>query len=122
MKPNTAHDKLISEYSKYPMLMVIDLKTILSIAMTFAKKDMARLQEDPNYKEDEEMFAFFEVFDKWVIAGGTFENGGLKSIQEIKFSNPDENSLKQIMKMFDLIFSAIIKTKSTVRDMELKEN
>ena len=88
--------------------------------MTSVKKDMARMQEDPGSEEESEMYSFFEVFDKWIIAGGKFENGAMQTRQEIIFSNPDENSLKQIMKMFDLVFSSIMKTKAN--KIETKQN
>lgn len=106
------YDKIINEYGNYPMLLTIDLKTIFSIALS-------SMQKARHYEEDAEMYSFFEVFDKWVIAGGKFENGRVQTMQEIKFASPGENSLKQIMKMFDLVFQAV--TRKT-NHIELKDN
>ena len=104
--------KIINEYGNYPMLMTIDLKTIFSIVL-------GAMQKQRHYDDDPEMYTFFETFDKWIIAGGKFENGAMQTMQEIKFSSPDENSLKQIMNMIDLVFQAFTRTKSNI---EIKDN
>jgi hypothetical protein len=111
---NNNHNDLINEYSQNPMLLMFDLKTFMSIAMSSLKK-----QNNPG--EDPEMYSFFQIFDKLIIASGKFENGAMLTTQEVKFSDPEENSLKQMMRMIDLVFSAVSNS-SKAKKIEVKEN
>ena len=111
------YDQLYNEYGQRPTLMIFDIKTFMSMMMGLTKKM-------PQVEGQSEIFSIFEVFDKMVISGGKFENGAMITTQEVKFSSADENSLKQMMKMFDLAFSTLsnLKSKGTVKDIETKEN
>jgi hypothetical protein len=111
------YDDLYNEYGQRPTLMMFDIKTFMSMMMGFAKKMSS--------SEDEaESFPNFDVFDKMVTSGGKFENGAMISTQEVKFANADENSLKQMLKMFDHLFSAFgnLQSKKIEREIELKDN
>jgi hypothetical protein len=111
------YDDLYKQYGQNPTLMMFDIKTLMSMLMGFTKK--------MHYAEgDSEMYFAFEVFDKMIMSGGKFENNAMITTQEVKFTNADENSLKQMLKMFDLIFSSFnkMKTEKIVRDIEIKEN
>jgi hypothetical protein len=109
---NNKYDGLVKDYGDHPSILMFDLKTFMSIAMSSLKK-----QNNPN--EDPEMYSFFEVFDKMIIASGKFENSAMLTTQEVKFTNSEENSLKQMMKMIDLVFSAITNSSKKIK---VKEN
>ena len=117
----TRYDALVNEYGQRPTLMMFDMKTLMSLLTGFISK---MPHSEAESQEQTEIFSMFEVFDKMIISGGKFENGVMVTTQELKFTNTDENSLKQMMKMIDLAFSALgkIGRKGTVKDIELKEN
>ena len=108
------YNNLVNEYGQRPTLMIIDLKAIMSMVLNFTNK-MRHTEDQP------EISGVFGMFDKMIISGGKFENDAMVTTQEVKFTNAEENSLNQMMKMIDLAFSAISKS-SKVKDIKVKEN
>ncbi|MBI1341529.1 MAG: hypothetical protein GC171_01210 [Terrimonas sp.] len=98
---NSNFSELNKNYGASPMLMSIDLKTIMGFALGKGPKTSS------GNEDEERMNQFFNSFDKMVIYGGDVEGNRLNSNFEVLFSDPEVNSLKQIMKMFGLVFQSI---------------
>jgi hypothetical protein len=85
----------LQEYSSYPMVMNLNMKEMMR--MIFMGMKGSRSEEDGQMKK------MFDRFDKVIVTGGNYENGSLNSKMEFRFTNPNEDALKQL---FDLINEA----------------
>ncbi|HEV7780397.1 MAG TPA: DUF4836 family protein, partial [Chitinophagaceae bacterium] len=83
---------LVQQYSKYPMVATINFGQLL--ATLFANNRPGDTRDG--------MMTVMDKFDKIVVYGGLYENGSINSTMEFRFSDPNQNSLKQ---WFELITS-----------------
>jgi hypothetical protein len=83
----------VQTYSKHQMVMNLNMKELFSIMLS-------KISKGPGKDSDKKIF---DMFDQMIIYGGDFENESLNTSMEFKFSNPDENALKQL---FDLMNTA----------------
>lgn len=79
-------------YAGNASLFSLDIKAILNFAMQMGKKK----------NKDQEAAKMFEAFDRVVIYGGKYENGAALSTAELQFTDKNENSLKQFIKMMEM--------------------
>jgi Domain of unknown function (DUF4836) len=79
--------------SQYPMVMQINMKEI--IEMVIGKKRSAK------NAEEEQMI--INMFDQMVLYGGNYENESLTANMEFQFSNKNDNALKQLFDMINLV-------------------
>ncbi len=84
----------LQSYNRYPMLMSLNLKELVS--MLFQKK------EGGNGGKEQQIKNLTGRFDQLVISGGNYENGSLNSSMEFRFSNQEENALKQLFDMINM--------------------
>jgi len=96
---------LANPYSNHASLFSLDLKAIINFAMQMSKKK--------NKSEDQEASKMFEAFDRIVFYGGKYENGAALSTGELQFSNKEENSLKQFIKMIEMAVNMGMKNKKS---------
>ena len=82
--------EMTAPYAGNSSLFALDLKTIIGFAMQMSKKPQG---------ENDEMKQMMETFDKIFFYGGRYENGAMISTGELHFSNKEENSLKQFLKL-----------------------
>ena len=85
---------LANPYASNASLFSLDLKAILNFAMQMGKKK--------NKPGDEEASKMFDAFERIVLYGGKYENGAALSTAELQFTNKEENSLKQFIKMMEM--------------------
>ncbi len=104
MSPQTADEFLqnkgtgevpawLQEYSKHPMVVTIGLKEIMSGILG---------NNRPEDNRQGMIATVMSKFDKILVYGGGYENESINSTMEFRFSDPNENSLKQ---MFDMVTS-----------------
>jgi hypothetical protein len=95
---------VLQEYSKYPMVVSIDLKQILGITSN----------DQPERKRNKGMNEIMgQVFDQVLVYGGGYENGSVNSVFEFRFSDQNENSLKQL---FGIATSIAEKEESRIKE------
>jgi len=106
---NTVGDNDISTlanpYTSHASLFSLDLKAIFNFAMQMSKKK--------NNSEEQEASKILDAFDRIVFYGGKYENGAALSTAELQFSNKEENSLKQFVKMIETFANMEMKNKKS---------
>jgi hypothetical protein len=91
---NSVITELIAPYVSHPSLFSLDINAIANFAMQMSKKKK---------KDDgQEGSKIFEAFERVVFYGGKYENGAALSTAELQFSNKEENSLKQFIKLIEM--------------------
>ena len=99
---------LANPYTSHASLFSLDLKAILNFAMQISKKK--------NRTDDAQGASkMFDAFDRIVFYGGKYENGASLNTAELQFSNKEENSLKQFIKMMEMAVNMGMKTKRMQR-------
>ena len=91
---NSVITELIAPYVSHPSLFSLDINAIANFAMQMSKKK--------NKDGDQEASKVFEAFERVVFYGGKYENGAALSTAELQFSNKEENSLKQFIKLIEM--------------------
>ncbi len=97
--------------TNHPILMSINLKEILGFAM-------GKLSPGKRGMEEQK---FMNMFDQMIIYGGDYENGGLNSQMEFRFSNPNDNALKQLFDLVNMMAEQSGNSREKLR-MENNEN
>lgn len=87
---------LSAEFAEFPMLLQIDLKTLGQYVMSMEMKK-------GKGETGETMTKIFDRFGSFYLYGGKVENNAIYSTMELRFSNKEENSLKQILGFIDEI-------------------
>jgi hypothetical protein len=91
---NSVITELTAPYVSHPSLFSLDINAIANFAMQMSKKKK---------KDDgQEGSKIFEAFERVVFYGGKYENGAALSTAELQFSNKEENSLKQFIKLIEM--------------------
>jgi hypothetical protein len=106
--------ELTDPYATHASLFSLDINAIISFAMQMSKKK----------SEEQEAVKVFEAFDRIVFYGGKYEDGAAHSTVELQFTNKEENSLKQFVKMMELAVQMDKKNKKAkaeYREKMLKE-
>jgi len=99
----------IQPYSKYPMVMTMNLKELFSMMLN--KKSKAPVNESDK--------KIFDMFDQMIIYGGNFENESLNTSMEFRFTNKIENSLKQLFDLMNNVAENDEKKKMERREMKV---
>ena len=102
---NSTITDLTDSYANHPSLFSLDIKAIANFAMQMSKKKNNDGKQDAS--------KVFESFDRIVFYGGKYENGAALSTAELQFSNKDENSLKQFIKIIEMAVNMEMKGKKT---------
>jgi len=85
---------IANPYANHASLFSFDLKAILNFAMQMDKKK--------NKSGGQDASKMFEAFDRVVIYGGKYENGAALTTAELEFTDKNENSLSQFIKMIEM--------------------
>jgi hypothetical protein len=101
--------EMANPYSSHASLFALDIKSIIGFAMQMSKKKTGN---------NEEMARAFDAFDRIVFYGGKYENGAALSTAEMQFSNKEENSLKQLVKLIETMAAAEMKSKKAKKESE----
>lgn len=80
---------ILQQYSQYPMVLSVGLGEIFSSIGNDNSEDSKKGM----------MASVMSKFDKVLVYGGKFENGSIGSRMEFRFSDPNENALKQLFEM-----------------------
>ena len=102
---NSTITDLTDSYANHPSLFSLDIKAIANFAMQMSKKK--------NNDGKQNASKVFESFDRIVFYGGKYENGAALSTAELQFSNKEENSLKQFIKIIEMAVNMEMKGKKT---------
>jgi uncharacterized protein DUF4836 len=94
---NQEMKKLFAPYDGFPSACIIDLKTILGFVMQGAAKKRSE-------EEAHQMSEILGTLDKLVSYGGVYKAGSLSSTMQLTLTSKDENSLKQLIDLFDLFY------------------
>lgn len=89
----TAAPAWLQELTQYPMVMNLNMKEVLNMVLNGKNGD-----EPGVLGLNERMM--MGIFDQMIMTGGNYENGSLNSKMEVRFGNPNENAMKQL---FDLV-------------------
>lgn len=90
---NSVITELTEPYASQASLFSLDINAIANFAMQMSKK---------KNKDGDQASKVFEAFDRLVFYGGKYENGAALSTAELQFSNKEENSLKQFIKLIEM--------------------
>lgn len=96
---NDTPKKLLDPYKDYPAAFVIDLKNILGTAMPLMTKGKSE-------EEAKNMSDALNVFDKVTSYGGHYTDKYITTNFDLTFTNKDENSLKQLFDLINLVYSS----------------
>lgn len=97
--------RVADPYTSYPSLFSLDLKTILNYVMQMSGKK--------NNGGGEGASKVLDAFERLVFYGGKYENGAAMSTAELQFSNKEENSLKQFIKLIEMGVNMGMKNKKS---------
>ena len=86
----------LSSFAQYPMAMNINMKELVKMILTKGNDTEEGL--NPTFKK------IVDRFDQMIMTGGDYANGSLNSRMEFRFSNPNENAMKQL---FDIMNDVI---------------
>ncbi|MBS1607724.1 MAG: DUF4836 family protein [Bacteroidetes bacterium] len=94
----------IQQYTAEPLFVTLDLKSIFTLVMQ-AKSNTAA--QDPAFQD------FIKGFDHIVSYGGSYSNDHLNNMLEVQFTDKNENSLKQFIRLFGIAAEAGAQPKTT---------
>jgi hypothetical protein len=96
---------ILQQYRQYPMVLSVGLGEIFSSIGAGNSEDSKKGM----------MASVMSKFDKVLVYGGKFENGSIGSRMEFRFSDPNENALKQL---FDMVTSIAEKEEAKRAEMD----
>jgi len=82
----------VESHSGYPMVMGLEFSELMKMLMSMQSKG----------QKDEKAGVFASMFDKMIIYGGNYENESLNSTMEFRFSNTEDNALKQLFELINM--------------------
>ena len=83
----------LQAYDRHPMVMHLNLKELFAMLMGKNSKGIAGAAEK----------IVLDMFDQLVVYGGDFENESLNTTMEFKFTNQNDNALKQLFELINTI-------------------
>jgi hypothetical protein len=89
----------------HPMVMSINFKELLTLMINKNQGERGMPQ-----------MKMLDMFDQIVAYGGDYENGSLNSSMEFRFSNPNENSFKQLFDMMNTMIEESEKVKEKIHN------